>query len=113
MTRGPASYPRRQLSADLRRYVRRNRGRFLVVSAGYLAIGAIASVAELLLLSHGSAFWYLLGAFHVLWLALLVGMVGLMWLASSQPAILYLRGALGEDNTTDILKAARRHAIWG
>jgi hypothetical protein len=113
MARRAASFPRRQLSADLRGYLRRNRRQLLVVSAGYLAIGAVGSVAEFFLLGHGAVFWYLLGAFHALWLAALVGMVGLMWLASSQPAISYLRGTLGEDNTTEILKAARRRSIWG
>jgi hypothetical protein len=108
-----ASFPRRQLSADIRGYLRRNRGRLLLVAIGYLAIGAVGSVVEFYLLGHGPAFWYTFGAFHAFWLAVLVGMVGLGWLASSQPAILYLRGAFGEDNTTEVLKAARRKSVWG
>lgn len=62
---------------------------------------------------RGPLFWYLLGAFHALWIALALGMVGVIWLASSQTAVLNLRGALGEDNTTEVLKSARRKAIWG
>ncbi|WP_028645061.1 nuclease-related domain-containing protein [Nocardioides sp. URHA0020] len=66
-----------------------------------------------LLQPRGPVFWYLIGAFHTLWIALAIGMVGVMWLASSQKAVQYLRGALGEDNTTDVLKAAQRNAVWG
>jgi hypothetical protein len=111
--RSHVSFPRQQLAADLRSYLLRRRNRLLLVASVYLGFGAFVSVVEYLLLGHGAAFWYFFGAFHAVWIALLVGMLGLAWLASSQPAIRYLRGAYGEDNTTEILKAARRRSIWG
>ncbi len=113
MSRSEKSFPRRQLAADLRNYLRHNRLRLLLVGAYLFALGTIFSVVEYLLLQHVPAFWYGLGAVHATIVAVFVGMVGVMWLASSQRAILLLRGAFGEDNTTDVLKAARRKTIWG
>jgi hypothetical protein len=82
--------------------------------AGYVAIGAAVTALLVVFTQHrGPVLWYLLGAFNALWIALAIGMVGTMWLASSPRAIQYLRGALGEDNTTDVLKSARRGSIWG
>lgn len=43
-----------------------------------------------------------------IWLTMNAAMTGLAWLASSQPALRYVRGALGEDNIVDYLESYRR-----
>ena len=107
------SYPRRKLDEDFRGYIDRNRALLFGVTAGYVALGVSASVLELLLIGEQPYFLYALGFFHAVWIALAVGALTMIWLASSPDAINYLRGALGEDNTEDVLKAARRTSIWG
>ena len=113
MARRDRSFPRRQLTADRRRYFSSNRWRLIAFGAVYLGLGVAVTITEFLLLGHGPLFWYAFGVFHAVWLALLIGALVLMWLTSSPKAIHYLRGAFGEDNTTDVLKSARRTTIWG
>lgn len=108
------SFPSRLAREDLRAYLRRNRARLVLISLGYLALGVAITGFLIAIAGHRRTSWFMAGLFVGVWLTMYVAMIGLAWLASSQPAMRYVRGALGEDNTRDMLKAAaRKRTIWG
>ena len=81
-----------------------------------LAIGMLALVTVPVVLSDpkSAATWYLLGGFHAGLIALVISMLRHAFLVHDRHAINQLRGAWGEENTTDELKGAqRRKVIWG
>lgn len=60
---------------------------------------------------HGPLLWYVLGALHAFMLGALVVAVAATFLANNKTAIWNLRGAWGEDNTSDVLRTAKRRKL--
>ncbi len=78
--------------------------------------GVMSGVTALLLHSYGTAplVTYVLGALHAATLAIFYFILRIMFLANDQDAVRQMRGDLGETNTRDELKRAkRRRLIWG
>jgi nuclease-like protein len=98
------SYPRRQFRRQRFHFLRRN---WLVV-VGFVAICSAVAIMLSRVLSG-----YFLGAAHGALAVFMVSAVGLVFLLTSG-ASRQLAGAYGEDNTSDVLRAAqRRRHIWG
>lgn len=107
------SYPRSQLRALFRGWARRNLGILLAMAA--LVAATIGIFTVLALWTEGStSTWYVLGVVHASIVATVGVLLLLTFFAHERTAIHLLRGAWGEDNTTDELrKAQRKGLVWG
>lgn len=106
-------YPQRELSREFVRFAESKARAIVILGVGVLAIGGVVTTLLVFFEPHGPMLWYLLGALHAMLLAMALGMVGLLFLASSSRGVTFLRGVLGEGNTKDFLDAAMRRTIWG
>lgn len=106
-------YSRRVLRQLRREWLRRNR-RLVVTSC--LVVGAllVSTAAWPLAFAVDSRLaWYVVGLTHAALLALCVHGFHTGFLLTDPDGIRHLRGAYGEENTTDVLKTAkRRRLIW-
>lgn len=110
----PASFPRQQLAVEFRAFLRRSRRHVLSLVAIEVGLTALVTVVLLVFWNRGPALWYVLGALHMLLICAVPAAVAIAFLTNSRTAIWNLRGAMGESNTSEVLKTARKqHAVWG
>jgi hypothetical protein len=103
-----------QLRSQWGRFLRANRRILLLVVA--IELATIGGVTALSLLTYGADpfITYILGAVHAGTLVIFYFTLRITFLASDQSAVRQMRGNLGEINTRDELKRAkRRRLIWG
>ncbi len=107
-------FSRRSLSRQRRAWARRNA--LWLVSAAVAVAGLAALVTGLILWTWSDAAWrwYLVGFLHAALIGAALHLMEAAFFAHTREAISHLRGAWGEENTTDELKRARRkRLIWG
>jgi hypothetical protein len=96
-----------------RDWVRRNFRMFIGLTLGLAALIVLESMVIRVALSAGPFRSYLMGATHTLLIGAWLVLPFLSFLAINQQGMNQFRGALGEDNTRDELKIARRRRlIW-
>jgi hypothetical protein len=108
------TYSGRQLRYQWTGFLRENRRLIGIVVA--IEVVAISGVTALFLRAYGTAplVTYVLGAVHAATLAIFYFTLRIVFLANDQDAVRQMRGDLGETNTRDELKRAkRRRLIWG
>lgn len=114
LSRKHRTYPSTQLAAEFRQFVRRNARLFAVLTIGQVLLTVLVSAVLIAFWPHGPVLWYVLGAVHAVMLGMLLAAVAATFVAHNKAAIWYLRGAWGEDNTSELLKTAkRRKIVWG
>ena len=110
----PRTYSGKKLRSQWSGFLRANRRLILIVTA--IEIAAIAGITVVLLLGYGAEplVTYVLGAVHAATFAFFYFSLRIVFLANDQGAVRQMRGNLGETNTRDELKRAkRRRLIWG
>jgi len=110
----PASFPRQQLAGEFRAFLRRRRRHVLSLVAIEVGLTALVTVVLLVFWHRGPALWYVLGGLHMLLVFAVPAAIAIAFFANSRTAIWNLRGAMGESNTSEVLKAAKKHrVVWG
>jgi hypothetical protein len=110
----PASFPRQQLTEDFRAFLLQRRQQVLALLAIEVGLAGLVSIALLVFLHRGPFVWYALGGLHMLLICAVPTGIAISFLANSRTAMWNLRGALGESNTSEVLKAAKKHQVlWG
>lgn len=110
----PASFPRQQLAVEFRAFLRRRRRHVLSLVAIEVGLTTLLSVVLLVFWNRGPVLWYVLGGLHMLLICAVPAAIAVAFLTNSRTAIWNLRGAMGESNTSEVLKAAKKHkVVWG
>lgn len=110
----PASFPRHQLAVEFRAFLRRRRRHVLSLVAIEVCLTTLLSVVLLVFWNRGPVLWYVLGGLHMLLICAVPAAIAIAFLTNSRTAIWNLRGAMGESNTSEVLKAARKQqVVWG
>lgn len=111
---GQKPYSRRELNRRALAWGGRNKG-LLFLAAGFIMASIVGSTMVMISVVPESGLrWYLLGGLHVGAVCVFAGSLRAMFMALDGRAIHHLRGAWGEENTTETLKSARRRGvIWG
>lgn len=110
----PASFPRQQLAVEFRAFLRRRRRHVLSLVAIEVGLTTLLSVVLLVFWNRGPVLWYVLGGLHMLLICAVPAAIAIAFLTNSRTAIWNLRGAMGESNTSEVLKAARKQqVVWG
>ena len=107
-------YSRRALSRHRLAWARRN-ARLVLLTAGGLA-GSLALLTVLLLWTWPgtTSKWYVIGFVHAALIATAAHLLETAFFVHDRNAMTHVRGAWGEENTTDELKRARRkRLVWG
>lgn len=108
------AYSRRELRRLRSTWLRSNSTLVASMTAGSVALGAVATWLLLNVFPRSAALYYGLGVMHA---GLVLGMIGILTyahLALDKTAIHHVRGAWGEENTRDELRRARRRRlVWG
>lgn len=113
MSRAP-SFPRQQLGKEFRAFLRRRRRHVLSLVAIEVGLTALLTVVLLVFWNRGPALWYVLGALHMLLVCAVPTAIAIAFLANSRTAIWNLRGAMGESNTSEVLRSAQKQKdVWG
>ncbi len=106
------SYPREQYRQLLREWSRANRRVLASILTGGVVL-LLVQTAVLMTLAPSGARPYLLGFVHAAIGCGLLWFLHVCFLVQRRDAIHQLRGAWGEDNTTDVLRSARRRRrVW-
>lgn len=109
-----ASFPRQQLAVEFRAFLRRRRRHVLSLVAIEVGLTTLLSVVLLVFWNRGPVLWYVLGGLHMLLICAVPAAIAIAFLTNSRTAIWNLRGAMGESNTSEVLKAARKQqVVWG
>lgn len=111
---GRPSYPEREYRKLFKAHLRHNRPLFVKIVAVEVAAVAVITIAVLTISPWAWMTGYLLGATHVAFLAMIVHFVRLGFLAKHPAAVRHMQGSLGESNTSEALKKAKRKGlVWG
>ncbi len=106
------SYPRQQYRKLFREWSRSNARLLRWLAVADLGLIAVMT-ASLWVMTSGDLRSYLLGVAHAVLVGLFLWVVHDGFLLNRKDAIHQLRGAWGEDNTTDVLRSARRRRrVW-
>lgn len=107
-------HSRRVLGDRFDSWQARNRRKLLIAASVAIVTLVLTSAPFLVGGVDWPALWYVVGAVHAAIVGGLVWMMNASFLAHDQEAIRHVRGAWGEENTSETLKQAqRKKLIWG